>query len=171
MDPGSINHVTDKDGKRNAGFTLIELVLVCVLLVVMINLSTPLFRNTFYTIRMENSLRDASQVVRYLQARSVVEGVRYRMRFDYQDGAYWAEIEEKDRYRTGEFRPLRERFGGMHRLNRAVSMEGDEAEILFQPDGRIDDATVVFKDTSGLQYSLVISGSDVRIVETRGEEG
>jgi Tfp pilus assembly protein FimT len=157
--------------KKKSGFTLIELVLVCVLLLVMINISIPLFRNTFYTIRIENSLRDVSQVVRYLHTRSVVEGIRYKMNFDYQNGIYWAELEEKSGYGSGAFRTMKERIGGKHKLSGGVSMEGDETEIFFYPDGRIDDAEVLFKDTSGLRYSLEISGSDVRIEDISGETG
>jgi hypothetical protein len=138
---------------------------VSVLILILINVSTPLFRSTFHRIRLETTCRELSQTMRYLQTRSSVEGVRYRLLFNFQDGAYWGESEKRAAYGDQGFEPLEERIGGRHTIRNGIVAEGNVSNITFYPDGRVDNAELLLKDLSGLAYALTVRDSDIRIEE------
>jgi len=160
------DRVSPHRGNR-AGFTLIELALVSLILLVMLNVSLPLFRNTLRAIRVEHAAREVSQLIWYLRERSVVEGRRHRLVFDFEGGSYRTEVEEGGVENAIFFRPLREDIGGRHRLDRTIALDGEDGEIDFYPDGRIDDAIIRLSESSGLSWEIRVEGSVVRLLELK----
>ena len=156
--------------RNHAGFTLIELALVSLIVFILLNVSLPLFRNTFHSIRIEHAARRLSQTMWYLRERSVVEGRRYRLLIDFQGNSYRAEAEERERDGAAFFTPVKEEIGGRHRLDRAISLDGEEGEIGFYPDGRIDNALIRLSESSGPSWQVEVEGSIIRVFEMRGDE-
>jgi len=73
---------------REDGFTLIELVLVVVILMVVVGISTPLFRNTYRELPLRESAHNISRLMAYARERSVAEGKKHRIQFDTVNRSY-----------------------------------------------------------------------------------
>ena len=135
------------------GFTLIELALVGVLILVIIAGSMPLFRKTFRGLELENSARNIAKIVRYGQERAIVEANTFKINFDFDKKIYWLTQLDK-----GEFKKIKnERFGEIFSIPEAIAIEGDKKTAIFYPDGRSEKLDI--KLTSGGESSYVtVSG-------------
>ncbi|MCQ9207713.1 MAG: prepilin-type N-terminal cleavage/methylation domain-containing protein, partial [Omnitrophica bacterium] len=72
-----------------AGFTLIELVLVILLISILTAISTPLFRRTFSDIVLKNTAYDMAKVINYIGEMAIIEKVKYKLNLDFENGKYW----------------------------------------------------------------------------------
>ena len=78
------------------GFTLIELTLVAVIILVLVVLSSPKFRGTFTSLQIDDAAQRMAQVIRYGQHRAIVEERRFRLNLDNTRGVYRLLSESKD---------------------------------------------------------------------------
>jgi type II secretion system protein H len=70
--------------RNSLGFTLIELVLVCVVLGVLIVTSVPTLQRTARRLRAEHTVFELAQLMRYARQRAVAEGSRVLWAWDRQ---------------------------------------------------------------------------------------
>ncbi|MEJ2526453.1 MAG: prepilin-type N-terminal cleavage/methylation domain-containing protein [Desulfuromonadales bacterium] len=77
--------------QRSAGFTLIELVVVMVLISLFMLFSIPLFGD-IGTSRLDSSARRLGGTIKYLYNEAAVLGQEYRFVFDLNEGLYRAQI-------------------------------------------------------------------------------
>ena len=82
---------TPRGGK--AGFTLVEIVVVMVLISLFMVLTIPLFSNVG-TSSLGTSARRLSGTIKYLYNESVISGLEYRLVYDLDRGSYRAQILE-----------------------------------------------------------------------------
>jgi len=100
----------DKDRSRQAGFTLIELAMVILLLGLFAGLSMPALLN-FGQDDLRASARRLSGAVKYLYNEAALTGREHRLVFNLAEGSYLGqEVDEK-----GELKALAG-TGGSHRL-------------------------------------------------------
>jgi general secretion pathway protein H len=82
-------------GRAKAGFTLVEIVVVMVLLSMFMLLSVPLF-STVGSSSLGTSARRLSGTIKYLFNESAMSGLEYRLIYDLDEGTYRAQILEVD---------------------------------------------------------------------------
>lgn len=145
---------------EKAGFTFIELVLVTIIILVLVGLSTPLFRKPFRGIQLKNTCQDLVQLMRYAQARAVAERRFCRVNFNFDSNKFWLTIQSDSD--PLEFKPLKERWGKTLRAPEGIFIDGelegkidDETSfITFYPDGSSDKAKIKISDNKGRTFSI-----------------
>ena len=146
---------------ERAGFTLIELALVALIILMLVGLSVPLFRGTFQDLTLNDSARSVSQLIKYAQEKAILDRVNYKMTFNLKKGQY-----QIFKLNPSGDAPLYEkvsgRFGRLYTLPRNLSFRArsDEPvkESIFYPDGRCDEWAVDIIDVKGMGYTIAIKG-------------
>lgn len=82
-------------GGEKAGFTLVEIVVVMVLISLFMVFSVPLFSN-IGTSSLDSSARRLSGTIKYLFNESAISGLEYRLIYDLDRGTYRAQVLEAD---------------------------------------------------------------------------
>jgi prepilin-type N-terminal cleavage/methylation domain-containing protein len=81
--------------RGRAGFTLVEIVVVMVLISLFMVFSVPLFSN-IGTSSLGTSARRLSGTIKYLFNESAISGLEYRLIYDLDQGTYRAQVLEAD---------------------------------------------------------------------------
>ena len=74
--------------KSLRGFTLIELTLVTLLVLILAGLSTPLFKKTLSDLSARNTSFSICKLINYAQEMAVLERKNYKITFDFKKGRY-----------------------------------------------------------------------------------
>lgn len=159
------NHRTSRPkssaGRSYSGFTLIELALVAVLILVMVGLAAPSFRNTFSGLAVKDTALSISKLISYAQERAVIERKYYKVSFDYKNGLYQLfssdGLAEKPVYAN-----VPGRLGRQFSVPTGVFITGSAGEIAAYPSGMCDEFifNVVGRDGDG--YTVTIKGVGTR---------
>ena len=146
-----------RDG-RQAGFTLLELLVVTLILMVLVGVSVPQFRRTFRHLQLQVFASDVAKLLTYANRRAVATGEVLRIQFDVDGRRYWlaraqeAPSEEK-------FERVSDKFGRVVSVPGSISISSSTREVTFYPDGRADRFEMFIFDDSRAGYRLV---TDVR---------
>ncbi len=162
---------------RPAGFTLIELVIVAAIILVLVAISTPLFRHTFRDLELRDAAYNISKMIQYAQQRAVIEEKKYRLLFDFNKKAYrllvWNKEKEADnssaegaegaRLPAGQepasgWKEVTGRFGGYFYLPEGVRFRGDRDKITFLPNGRCDKASLYITNKENKTFEIKTTG-------------
>jgi len=159
-----------KKGIRK-GFTLLELLIVSVIILVLIAMATPLFRRTFTDLELKDSISNLTKFIVFAQQQAIVNRGMYKMSFDFDKNEY------RLRMKTGQgeqarYSNIQGRFGRVFKLPRGVSIEGDDdaSEIEFYPEGNSDKIEVRLVSTNGDTVTIATTGVLGNVVVTKDEE-
>ena len=114
----------------SSGFTLIELAIVASLILVLVVVSTPLFKTTFGNLELKDSAYNIAKMLRYAEASAVMEEKTYKIVFDFDKRAYWL-LKESEKDSGKEFEKAAGRFGNKFFLPKEISLTGDKNELIF----------------------------------------
>ena len=163
-----------KQSRRNefglTGFTLIELALVTLLILILIGLSTPPFRRTFSNLSLKNSAYNISNLINYGQEKAIIERKNFKLNFDIQSSRYWLS-EWNDSIEPPDYTRLSGRFGRTFTLPQGLSFKISRTELILYPDGHSDEMNIDIFNTKGEGYRLVIRGFGRRIEISEIETG
>jgi type II secretion system protein H len=144
------------------GFTLIELAVVVAILGVMITLIAPVL-GELGEANLKRSARHLTGMIRFLHEESQAKKREYRLRFDIQDGRYWAEALNRTSDTSGEFQKATSVIAGEGSLAGQTTFRDvqagshpDEPYILFTPDGWVEHTIIHLRDGSGRDFSLLV---------------
>jgi prepilin-type N-terminal cleavage/methylation domain-containing protein len=147
---------------QSKGFTLIELAVVIAILGVMIALVAPML-GELGEANLKRSARHLTGMIRFLHEESQAKKTEYRLRFDIQDGRYWAETFSQLSESTGEFQKTTSVIGGEGSLFGQTTFRDiqagshpDDPYILFTPDGWVEHAIIHLRDGSDRDFSLLV---------------
>lgn len=155
--------------RAQAGFSLMELAVVVIVLAMMTAAITPIFRNTIVRLKTEQGIKDFITAMQYAQERSVSDGREFRIYLDDRGNRYWIErFVEVDEDNERVYEPF-EQFTMRHLPEelsfRRVSAKRDRISrfqyITCYPSGATDRATVTLERANGRSISI----------ETRGRVG
>jgi len=85
--------------RSRAGFTLIELTLVVLLLAILTAVGAPKFRQLYEYSEMQKVTSDVAGALRYAQQRALMERVPIHLVIDVEKQAFWVPIEQKPEQR------------------------------------------------------------------------
>lgn len=123
------------------GFTLIEVLLVALVLVVVAGLTVPNFSTTFQKFELKKTAEDIVYVMRYAQSRAITKGKSVRLEFNVDGREYWlSEISTDEDTAELMYTKISGRMGRTHRYPPEIDLELEEGEegIGFSEDGSID---------------------------------
>ena len=169
--------------RSRAGFTLIELTLVAVIILALVGLSVPLFRKTFSDLSAKDAAFTISKLISYAQEKSVIDRENYKMTFNFTANQYQL-FESKQAADKFIYTKVNNRFGRVFTLPQGLSFKdplGEQAhqkdeeykkDIVFYLDGHCDSLVIEILDKSGFGYKVTSKGfgSLVEIKEVAGEE-
>lgn len=123
-----------------AGFTLLEILLVVVIVAIIISIATPQFRKTLTTIQLANTTQDIAQFMRFLRAKAVTGKNTYQLKFDLSARRYYAQNI------TGSGKSS---YGLPVAIPENINIAATINPVKFYSDGSIDKVTIyLFKGKS-----------------------
>ena len=155
--------------RARAGFTMIELTLVTVIILALVALSVPLFKKTFSDLAAKDTAFNISKFVSYAREKSVIGRKNYKVIFDFNRRQY--QLFESSQSADGlVYTKTKDRFGKAFTLPGDLSFydpktgltgkPGEEykKQIVFYPDGHCDELAIDIMDRSGAGYSITLKG-------------
>lgn len=156
---------------NSRGLTLIELLFVTVIMLVVVGISTPLFRKTYENICLDDVSRNFAKLMKYAHERAIIERLKYRICFDLDSKQYQVEVENDPLNQEGVFHRIEGKLGQINHIPEQLSIEASTSEITFYPDGSADEANLYISNRNGSVYTLTTAGTtgDVEIFKYRKE--
>lgn len=131
---------------RTKGFTFVELLLVIIVIGILLAISLPNIRKTFNNLSLDNFSRELQAFMNYLHERSVVEEKIIYLNLDNDKKEIWAQIQDEQ----SQLKTLV--------LPDGMKIESEKKQILFYPDGSIDNATIEVVNLDKQKVSLTTKG-------------
>jgi len=136
---------------RGAGFTLLELILVMLILSTVLAMAAPSLRGFFGSRQSQDAAAQILALTQFARSQAISEGVIYRLNFDTRDRVYWLTA-----WKSGLFKEIETEFGQVFMLPRDMIMELEDADkedgkpfIEFTPQGTVTAATIRLIDRGG----------------------
>lgn len=153
-----------------SGFTLIELALVALLVVILIGLSTPLFRGAFSNLALRDSAYNISSLINYGQEKAILERKNFKISFNFEAGKYWL-LEWNDSLEPANYTRVTGRFGRTFTLPQGLSFRSSKSELVLYPDGHSEEMNIDIFNTKGEGYRAIVRGFGRRIEISEIESG
>lgn len=165
------------------GFTLAELILVMLLLVLIVGVVAPRFSGSLPGAKLNKATSDLHAVIQKVRADAVILVRLHRLNIDPGDqnhpGTFWVEVEEDPLRNPGVFSqptkgPLRHVFDLpedviFYSVEGAGPSDSGTGDVFtFRPDGTVEDGTIVLAlGTDGPSRTLTLNGatSNVEVSE------
>jgi type II secretion system protein H len=117
------------------GFTLIELMVVLMILVLLAALTAPSFVRQYHEAKLKSAVRDLVGLMQYARSQAVVEGTTYRLNIDRDGGRVWVTYYDIQADQTNNREPVYAEdesvLGASRKLPEGVTIReiqlGDEA--------------------------------------------
>jgi len=172
---GQHNHHTPHKGR--GGFSLLELMVVMIMLVVITTAIIPLYSATMNALQLRNSRSDITGLLGAVQERAVSESREYRIYFNEENSTYW--VAALSGYEDGEkvFEKSDERFSQEQRLPKNITISDIKAHkdrnvknthhVACYPNGASDRAQITIQNgSSGAKVEILLEGVSGAITVT-----
>jgi len=158
--------------RGQAGFTLLELVLVLVLVSLVLALAAPSLRGFADARRTADAASRLLALTHWARSQAVTEGCLYRLNIEPVSGTYWLTAQ-----RSGAFVELEGEYGRLCRLPDGVTVSVDaplseaaETWIQFYPTGRCDEAAIDLLGRQGERFRVICESATERFRIATAEE-
>lgn len=153
------------------GFTLIELTLVTLIIMVIIGLAAPQFKNSLVSIETNNTVYNLVKLINYAQEMAVIEKLDYKMNIDESEGAYFL-TRRKPSGEEDEYIKVKGRYGRIYRLPNRLSIECPDEAVIFYPDGTCTVKDIIIKGRTEEERNVIkIKGYLGEIEVNENQEG
>ncbi|HRI14315.1 MAG TPA: prepilin-type N-terminal cleavage/methylation domain-containing protein [Verrucomicrobiota bacterium] len=168
--------------RRQAAFTLMELMVVLGLIAILSAAIIPEMRGSFEDAVLRASARQIVDVFSVANSRAVALSQTHRVRFERTSGKYLVESQAGRASRGAEFAPVRDLSGGTGNLDQRVRFEirargaspldedpmtletpQSPESISFYADGTADAAEVWLSDRAGVGLTLRLNPVTARV--------
>ncbi len=136
---------------KGAGFTLLELVLVMVILSTVLALAAPSLRGFFASRQTHDTAAQILALTQLARSQAISEGIIYRLNFDTRERTYWLTAQK-----AGAYERLDTSFGQKFTLPKDmileledVDEEEDDVFLAFTPQGTVTAGTLRLIDRGG----------------------
>ena len=144
----------------HSGFTLLELILVMLILVVTAAMLAPSLHN-FTAGRVSHNLAtNLITLTHYARTEAIAGGCVYRLNYDQPTDQFWLTSND-----TGSFHELSNDFGqhlevaSSIQLSNTIPDHGDGHYVQFRPNGRTDPATITIVDQFGTKIQIACASA------------
>jgi prepilin-type N-terminal cleavage/methylation domain-containing protein len=153
-----------------AGFTLLELLLVLLILAVVVGMSIPRFRHTFRYLQLQLFASDVARVFTYANRRAVARGETLRIHFDVEGRRFWL-LRATEASPGVEFERIAGKLGRGLSVPGAIFLDSRAREVTFYPDGRADPFEMLIIEDQEERYRLVTDAwtGRVKLLESHGK--
>ena len=141
--------------KKRRGFTLIELLLVITIISVLAGVSFPFIKNTIQSTRFKSFSNKTYLFLDYAKTQAILRSIVLKVRIDL-DNAIMVIIETDDE--------LVESVVYKINIPEKVSIESENEEIFFYPDGTLQPIQITISDDKGRSILVTSKGIDGKIV-------
>jgi prepilin-type N-terminal cleavage/methylation domain-containing protein len=158
--------------RSQAGFTLLELLVVMLILSVLVGVSVPQFRGTFRHLQLQVVASEVATLLTYAGRRAVARGEVLRVHFDVEGRRYWLVMAPQGSpAETSE--TISGKFGRVASVPASISLAPSTRNVTFYPDGRADRFELVISDDSSRSFRLAtdVRTGRVKLVESDGRAG
>jgi type II secretory pathway pseudopilin PulG len=132
-----------RGGRPGGGFTLLEIVLVTLVIMVVAGMVAPNFTLAWRRMLLKRSVHDAAYLIRYAQSRAITRNVPHRIEFSRDGHEYW--ITQADpgagniiaKGDEAAWSRIEGRYGRVHRIHEGFQVETDPARADVWPDGSL----------------------------------
>lgn len=142
---------------REAGLTMLELILVMVIICTVLAMAAPSLGGFFAARETEDAAAEIVALTRFARSQAAVEGRTYRLNLDAESGRYWLTSQT-----GGAFERSGSRFARIYVLPEgtratweATDGAGERFWIPFYPDGRTEAAEIRLEGRHGDVVSIV----------------
>jgi len=156
---------------QSAGFTLLELLTIILIMAVLVGVSVPRFRRTFVHLQLQVFANNVVRLLSYASRRAVTRQEVLRVHFDVEGRQYWL-AQAKESLLEGESERIASKFNRISSVPEAISLDPSASEVTFYPDGRADRfEMVIFDNEQGGGYKLVtdVWTGRAKLLETGGQ--
>ncbi len=129
-----------KMNRNAAGFTLIELVLVLVLIGVIAGLATPFALTTLENMRLQSGVRQIAATLRYARSEAVTLKTVFSFNADAETGNYW--LTDETETRSSVNKSLHPGLRMAHTMEGSPRIEDGLFSIRFYPGGNSSGGSV-----------------------------
>jgi prepilin-type N-terminal cleavage/methylation domain-containing protein len=152
-----------------AGFTLLELVVVMVMLGIITGLAVPIFSGSLTSIQLKNARSDFLATLYHTQERAVAESREFRLYLDDKKHVYWVMVHTRTTLDEKEFEEVEEDFGRARPLPPYLEFDRVQARkdrmenahyIACYPTGMSDRAEVAIRDirARNRRFEIAVEG-------------
>lgn len=160
----------------NAGFTLLELILVMGVIFLFAAVVAPNFSGFVPALRVRRGGEELMAAGRQARAEAALNGRIVRLNVDSENNEFWLTIQGDPFEDPEEFLPLTGPWSGNIPLPDDVSFESTEGideegfYFEFQPDGSATDGSIAVSNRKGDRLTIQIEGSTGRVYIDEEEE-
>ena len=158
----------DKTRPRPSGFSLIELMVVIVLMVILTAMIVPEMRGTFEDALLRSAGRKLVSAMNLAHSRAVTLQQAHRVVLDAQSGRFAVERLAREGQGSG-FVAVSDIPGGTGELDKRIAFEvlkdgeGAMTTISFYPNGTAEAAQIILRDREGFAIALRVNGVTARV--------
>ena len=129
--------------------------LVAVIILVLVALSTPLFRKTYEDLSFTAYAKGIFHTLYYCRERSILERKTYAIIIDNEKNTYNIFVENRD---SGEFEISSDSRRSVFKIPEGIEIETDRENIFFRPDGYMDSAIITITDKNNRIQRILLDG-------------
>lgn len=154
---------------RAAGYTLLELIVVVILVALMTAAVTPMFRDSLFGVRADRIGRDLVATLRHAGELAIIQETEIRVYLDRKAGAYWLAAPGRDEDGKEDFFPLEGKDGLPQHLPDSMKFDRISAHrgrgssdlfyVRFHPGGASDMATIRLESGDKDRLEIEVKGS------------
>ena len=146
----SIGRLNQRD---RAGFTFIELILTTLIILIIVGLSTPLLRKTYYDLRVNLQAKDLTGLMNLAREKAIMTRVPHAVKLDVDKNTYRMLTADLKKDKTV---PIEGKWGRRFHILSNLKIESSREIIKFFPDGSSNGVSVFFKDPSGTKSRIKV---------------
>ena len=164
---------TGSDPRRyraRGGFTLLELLVVMLIVMVLAGIAIPQYRRTFRNLQLQVFASDVATLLTYANRRAVARGEVLRVHFDVAGRRYWL-VSAQDASPEAKFERVSGKFGRVSSVPGSISVSSGTPDVTFYPDGRADRFEILISEDGRPGYRVATDRTGrVSLSESHGND-
>ena len=177
------SRTTERRNDRRLGFTLVELLLVCVLIGVLVSVALPRLGGSTRSLRFEEGVRELADLIRFGRAESVRRKLKVRLNLDQKGREYSLSVQDAENTYSERYVGFEDSLLDEKRtLPEGIQVEEIEiggssqkpTDLYFAPDGVGVPTKIVLKSEKGREAEIELGAVYDQVLvtkKTKLEEG
>lgn len=150
-----------------AGFTFIELLLTTSIILIIIGLSTPIFRRTYYNLRANLQTKDLASLMNLAREKAIMTRVPHAITLDADKNTYRMLAMD---LKENKLVAIEGKWGRRFTLSGNLKIDSSRELIKFFSDGSSNGANISFEDASGWKGQVKVDAGTGEIIFGAEEE-